>query len=99
MENSDDLSKFLKLVNATIVQVADHGVCQARNALNEIEILWEQCEKECRKIQFILLNFESENNENLASKLDNTIELLSSGNYKPSIAVFLRYLTLSDTLK
>jgi hypothetical protein len=105
LENNDDYENFIKLVSMTISYVADPGLSADQfkgsdeDTNKEIESLWNEILLQCRTIQFLLLNFSSESNKDLISKIDDTIESLKQGDKKASISIFLRYLTLPDTLR
>jgi hypothetical protein len=101
LPNKDDLDKLLKVIEATIEFIGDSGKSAIKivdSSNEEISDLWEECENRCKAIQFLLLNVASESSNELISKIDDTMRALKTDEAKASVEVFLKYLTLPETL-
>jgi hypothetical protein len=102
-EDSSVASKLVDLISRVFSQIADPGLdrsqIQSDKHRDEIEVLWHECEVECRAIQNVLINIASESSDDLVSKINELAAVLRENKILPSHRMFLQYLSQSDSLK
>jgi hypothetical protein len=102
LQDKNDYNEFVETLENTLRQInsiADNlDNLRGRSKDDELLRVWQECGSISKNIQFSLLNFASDSNDSLFTKIEEMIVSFKKGEFNQSQSVFLKCLSMNSTL-
>jgi hypothetical protein len=102
-EDPDLRKELSNLISNLTASLSEDGVSSVKITAtantDEANALWSQCVSEARGIQNILLNLTTGSEDELTNKINQAAQSLKDRNVTPSLTMFIKFLSNTDSIK